>query len=106
MRKEADPLLLEQQRFTAARMADLGMEPKIIAASLGFDDQTIRRWLRDYRRGGMEALKAKLHPGPRPRLSDDQKRQLLTLIERPPEHYTVEKLAGKLWTAAKIATLI
>ncbi len=69
MRKDADPLLLEQQRFNAARMADLGMQPKVIAASLGFDDQTVRRRLRDYRRGGMEALKAKLHPGPRPRPS-------------------------------------
>jgi transposase len=106
MRKDGDPLLLEQQRFNAARMADLGMEPKVIAASLGFDDQTIRRWLRDYHAGGMEALKAKLHPGPTPRLSDEQKQQLLTLIERSPDDYRQEKLAGQLWTAAKIARLI
>lgn len=106
MRKDGDPLLLEQQRFNAARMADLGMEPKVIAAGLGIDDQTVRRWLRDYRVGGMEALKAKLHPGPTPRLSDEQKQQLLTLIARPPGDYHKEKLAGTLWTASKIATLI
>jgi transposase len=106
MRRDADPLLLEQQRFNAARMADLGMEPKLIAASLGFDDQTVRRWLRDYRRGGMEALRAKLHPGPAPRLSDGQKQRLLELIAQPPDAYAADGLAGKLWTAAKIATLI
>jgi transposase len=72
MRRTADPLLLEQQRFNASRMADQGIEPKVIAASLGFDDQTVRRWLRDYRRGGMDALKARLHPGPTPRMTDEQ----------------------------------
>jgi transposase len=106
MRRTADPLLLEQQRFNAARMADQGVEPKVIAAGLGFNDQTVRRWLRDYRRGGMDALKARLHPGPTPRMSDEQKRQLLELLEKPPESYAAEGLAGALWTAAKIAALI
>lgn len=107
MRRNGDPLLLEQQRFNAARMSDQGIEPKVIAASLGFDDQTVRRWLRDYRRGGMEALKAKVHPGPTPRLTEEQKQQLLALLERPPDAYAApDGLAGQLWTAAKIATLI
>ena len=87
-------------------MSDQGIEPKVIAASLGLDDQTVRRWLRDYRRGGMEALKAKLHPGPKPRLSDQQKQQLLELLGRPPDDYGGDGLAGTLWTAAKIGTLI
>ena len=87
-------------------MCDQGFEPKVIAASLGFDDQTVRRWLRDYRRGGIEALKAKLHPGPTPRMTDEQKQQLLSLLEQPPDAYGADGLAGKLWTAAKIATLI
>jgi transposase len=106
MRKDGDPLLLEQQRFNAARMSNQGIEPKIIAASLGFDDQTVRRWLRDYRRGGMEALKAKIHPGPTPRLSDEQKQEFLGWLERPPDDYAADGLAGKLWTAAKMAALI
>jgi transposase len=106
MRREGDPLLLEQQRFNAARMHEQGIEPKIIAASLGFDDQTIRRWLRDYHRGGMEALKAKLHPGPQPRLTDEQKQEFLRHIEQPPDAYSHDGLAGKLWTAAKMAKLI
>jgi transposase len=108
MRRSADPLLLEQQRFNAARMSDQGIEPKVIAASLGFDDQTVRRWLRAYRRGGMEALKAKVHPGPTPRMTDAQEQQLLALLERPPPdaYAATDGLAGQLWTAAKIATLI
>src|SRR3954469_16369010 len=102
MRRSADPLLLEQQRFNAARMAEQGIEPKVIAASLQFDDQTVRRWLRDYRRGGTAALKAKLHPGPTPRMSDEQKQQLLTLLEQPPDAYPGDGLVGVLWTTAKI----
>jgi transposase len=106
MRKDGDPLLLEQQRFNAARMSDQGIEPKVIAASLGFDDQTIRRWLRMYHSGGMEALAAKIHPGPKPRLSEQQKQEFVALIEQPPEAYVAEGLAGRLWTAAKMAVLI
>jgi transposase len=106
MRKEGDPLLLEQQRFNAARMFDQGIEPNVIAASLGFDDQTVRRWLRTYHAGGMEALAAKIHPGPKPRLNDEQKQEFIALIEQPPDAYVAEGLAGRLWTAAKMATLI
>ena len=115
MRRIADPLLLEQQRFNAARMSDLGdlgIEPKIIAASLGFDDQTVRRWLREYRDGGMDALKARLHPGPVPRLSEQQKQQLPQqlpqLLRQPPSAYAAEVagLTGSLWTTARIAALI
>ena len=99
MRRTADPIVLEQQRFNAARMHELGLEPKLIAQSLGFDDQTVRRWIRAYQRGGTEALKARLHPGPRPRLSDAQKQQLLLLLEQPPGTYGAEGLAGQLWTS-------
>lgn len=106
MRRNGDPLLLEQQRFNAARMADQGIEPKVIAASLGFDDQTIRRWLRVYGARGMDGLKARIHPGPVPRLSDEQKQAFLELIVHPPQFYAAEGLSGVLWTAAKMARLI
>jgi len=103
MRRTADPIVLEQQRFNAARMHDLGLEPVLIAASLGFDDQTVRRWIREYQRGGIDALKARLHPGPLPRLSEDQKQQLLHLLQHAPSAYAAEGLAGQLWTTARIA---
>ena len=106
MRRNGDPLLLEQQRFNAARMADQGIEPKVIAASLGFDDQTIRRWLRVYRQSGMDGLKARIHPGPTPRLSDEQKQAFLQLLLEPPQFYAAQGLSGVLWTAAKMAKLI
>jgi transposase len=107
MRRNAGPLLLEEQRFNAARMSELGLEPAVIAASLGFDDQTVRRWLRAYHSGGIDALRARVHPGPTPRLSDQQKQQFLELLSRPPSAYADEAgLAGWLWTAAKMARLI
>ena len=53
MRRNADPLLLEQQRYNAARMSDLGIDSDVIASGLNVDDQTVRRWVRDYHRGGM-----------------------------------------------------
>src|SRR5690349_4939697 len=106
MRCQGDPLLLEQQRFNAARMSEQGIAPKVIAASLDVDDQTVRKWLCAYRVGGMEALKARIHPGPRPRLSDEQKQQFLELILKPPHVQGIQGINGELWTAAKMARLI
>jgi transposase len=103
MRTFGDPFFLEQQRFNAARMYEQGHEPRAIAAALNVDDQTVRRWLRAYRQGGREALKAKVHSGPVPRMTDEQKDQFITLIGQSPSTY---KLGGGLWTAAKMAALI
>jgi transposase len=94
---------LERLRLAAARLSDQGIEPSIIAAGLQVDDQTVRRWLRLYRGGGEEALKAKLHPGPDPRLTEEQKQQLLEYIQCPPSEYG---LGGHLWTAGRMAELI
>jgi transposase len=103
MRTTGNPFFLEQQRFNAARMNEQGHAPSVIAAGLSVDDQTVRRWIREYQRGGYEALKAKVHPGPAPRMTDPQKDELILLIQRPPSDYG---LGTELWTAARMAALI
>lgn len=103
MRKAGDPFLLQQQRFNAVHMHQQGIAPKVIAAGLRVHPQSVRHWLRHFKAGGYDALKAKLHPGPQPKLTDEQKQAFLTLIAQPPSTYG---LAGELWTAAAMASLL
>jgi len=103
MRTAGNPHLLEQRRFHAIGMYQQGVEPKVIAAGLKVDDQTVRHWIRLFEAGGFEALQAKLHPGPQPRLSDEQKAQLPLLLAQPPSVY---RLRGELWSAGLIAALL
>lgn len=103
MRKAGDPLLLEQRRFHAIGLHEQGVAPSVIAAGLGVHPQSVRLWLRHYAVGGLDALRARLHPGPTPRLSDEQKQTWLTLLAQPPSAYGQ---SGVLWTAAAMATLL
>lgn len=103
MRTAGNPLLLEQRRFHAIGMHQQNIEPKVIAAALKVDAQTVRHWIRRFEADGLDALKARLHPGPRPRLSDAQKDQLPTLLAQPPSAYG---LRGELWNAGLIAALL
>ena len=84
-------------------MHQQGIAAKVIAASLRVHPQSVRHWIRHFKAGGYEALMAKVHPGPRPKMTDEQKQQLLTLIAQPPSAYG---MAGELWTAAAMAALL
>jgi len=103
MRTPGDPLFQEQQRFNAVRFYEQGLKPDVIAVGLNVDGQSVRRWIREYQAGGYDALKAKLHPGPVPRMTDQQKDELITLLEQMPSAYG---LGDELWTTARMAALI
>lgn len=103
MRTPGDPVLLEQQRFNAIHMHQQGITASVIATSLRVHPQSVRHWLRDFAAGGYDALRAKIHPGPQPKLTDPQKRKLLDMIAQPPSTYG---LKGELWTTAAMAALM
>jgi transposase len=87
----------------AARMLDEGLPAKQIAQILQVNAQTVRLWRRIIERHGIEALQARIHAGPQPRLSDEQKQQFLELLGDPPIHHN---LGGASWTTASMAALI
>ena len=103
MRPKGSAAQLEARRLLAGRLLlegrDVGEVAEIVAAS----ECSVRRWHRAVQEGGLEALKAKLHPGPRPRLNDEQKQRLVKILLAGP------RKAGyrtDLWTCPRVAEMI
>ncbi len=56
-----------------------------VAELVGASEGSVRRWRREVEKGGMEALRAKPHPGRKPRLGEAQKQRMIqTLLDGPP----------------------
>jgi transposase len=106
MRTHGSPQELERVRLIAANMFEQGMAPKPIASILGVDDQTVRRWRRVWNHDGRTTggLLARKAPGSSPKLTDEQKHELLELLKREPATYGF--VDAHLWTTKLMAKLI
>jgi transposase len=103
MRRAGSPHQLEQTRLIAANMFDQELSTKQISATLGADDQTVRRWRRVYRARGRDGLLSSKHPGRAPRLSAEQRHKLAGLLVKGPAECGFDRY---LWTQQLIADLI
>lgn len=56
-----------------------------------------------WRKGGMAALAAKPHPGPTPKLSSEQKQELLTILKAGP---IASGFKTELWTCGRVAKVV
>jgi transposase len=97
-RKEA-----EQRRLRAMTLLEQQFSQAEVASQLGVTQAAVSQWVRAYRRDGPEALKAKIHPGPKPKLDFRQLKRLeRLLLEGPTRH----GFATDLWTLPRIVELI
>jgi transposase len=103
MRPKGSAAQLEARRLLAGRLLlesrPVGEVAQIVAAS----ESSVRRWHRAVKKGGLEALRAKPHPGRRPRLNAKQKRRLVKILLAGP------RKAGyrtDLWTCPRVAEVI
>ena len=69
------------RRLAVQRVKD-GERPSDVIKSFGLCRTTIYKWLEADRGGGEEALKARKHPGPEPKLSPTQKLKVRKWINR------------------------
>lgn len=103
MRPKGSAAELETRRRLAGRLLlegrKIGEVAKIVAASVS----SVKRWHRMVKKGGLEALKAKPHPGPKPRLNEKQKGRLITMLLDGPckAGYRTD-----LWTCPRVAEVI
>ncbi len=93
----------EWRRLRAAELHEEGWTGQEIAVALGVSPGAVSQWLKRLRTGGKDALRAKLPPGPTPRLSPDQRAQLPELLAWGAEAFG---FLGDVWTAKRVAAVI
>jgi transposase len=103
MRPHGSPRELEERRLRAIELLRQGMQPHEVAARLGVDRRSVRRWNRAHRQAGTGALKSKPAPGRPPKLSAEQRRALVTMVLQGPLAFGFNT---ELWTCRRIAKLI
>jgi transposase len=81
---------------------DQGESPTDLARILGVRRNSLYRW-HSQARQDPDGLAAKPHPGPKPRLSDDQLEHLEDLLL---EGATNHGWPNELWSAARVAEVI
>ena len=84
-------------------MLERGLRQAEIARRLRVVRQTVARWVHDYRTQGKSALRKAGRAGRKPRLNEQQRRQLEKLLVAGPERLGYET---PLWTCPRVAHLI
>lgn len=103
MRKKGSYSELEACRLQAGRLLLAGRTVQEVAKIVEASESSVRRWRLAVRKGGLEALKAKQHPGRTPRLSPKQKQRLIKILLKGP------RKAGyrtDLWTCPRVAQVV
>jgi transposase len=94
----------EHIRIMAVRRVREGERPSDVIRSYGMCRTTIHRWLRAARRGGEKALASRKAPGPAPKLTPRQKRQVFRWINgKDPRQYGFD---FGLWTRKIVQALV
>jgi transposase len=93
----------EQRRMRAMTLLDQGWSQADVARKLGVTPAAVSQWVKARREGGTEALQAKPHPGPTPKLNERQLKRLEKLLLRGPRRHGYPT---ELWTLKRVAELI
>lgn len=91
------------RRKIAARMLSQGKSVQEVAEAVGVTSTSVYRWKKALKQGGPGALSAKPHPGRRPRLLPEQKKELEAMLLQG------ARAAGfptELWTLPRVAQII
>ena len=93
---------LERRRRHAVELMRRGESPTVVARILGVGRTSLYRWLALAEKSP-EALAARPHPGPRPRLTDERLRELERLLL---EGARAHGWPNDLWSAGRVAELV
>lgn len=87
----------------AMELLDQGLNQTEVAAKIGCDSSSVCRWQQKRQREGIEALQSKPLPGPRPKLSIEQKEQLTGILL---EGAQKAGYSNDLWNQKRVAQVI
>ena len=89
----------EADRARAVLLTLAGWTSPRIAEAFGVREDTVRLWRGDFARGGVEALKARIAPGPEPVKSTVALRVAAPLLEEPVadrKNWTIARLRAEI----------
>ena len=87
----------------ASKLFEDGVGPSEVAERLGATKGAASQWKSLWEKHGKEGLRSKPHPGSKPRLSDDQRGELVELLLEGP---SANGFSTDLWTLPRVADLI
>ncbi len=103
MRPFGSPEELERRRRRAIKLLEEGLFPVDVAARVGVDRRSVRRWKAAHREKGHEALKAIPSPDRPPKLTVRDRARLEKLLLKGAR---AAGFSTDLWTCPRIANLI
>jgi len=89
----------EADRARAVLLTLAGWSSPRIAEAFGVREDTVRLWRSDFGRGGVDALKASIAPGPPPVKSETALRVVIPLLEEPVAdrpNWTIARLRAEI----------
>ncbi len=93
----------EGRRLRAWQLLQQGWKQTAIAAALGVTQGAVSQWVKRGTEGGMAALRRRTAPGSAPRLTVEQRAQLVdALAQGAPAFGCI----GEVWTTKRIAAVI
>lgn len=103
MRTKGSATELEARRRRAAMLFQERRPLAEVARFVGASLSSVKRWRHAWQEGGVAALAAKPHPGPTPKLSEDQRLKLVSILKAGPikAGYRTD-----LWTTARVAEVV
>ena len=93
----------EGRRLRAWELHQQGWPGKQIAQALGVTAGAVSQWLTRARQAGVAALYTHPPPGPTPRLTEDQRTELVALFQQGAEAHG---FLGQVWTTKRVAAVI
>ncbi len=103
MRPHGTKFELEARRMHAIKLLQQGMPAARVADRVGVTEGAVSQWKKAYQCAGKEGLKAKPHPGRKPRLSPVQRHQLAEMLLQGPRAHG---FSTDLWTLARVTEVI
>jgi len=87
----------------AMTLLDQGWSQAEVARKLGVTPQAVSVWVKARAEGGQAALKARPHPGPKPKLTPKQVARLEQILLGGPRKFGYQT---ELWTLKRVAEVI